>query len=211
MSATAYQYRWSDFCGPAVSRLAVESRSAAGDHPWHCYRPNEGATTAAFGLITATFTSIPVVGLGMEGIAIGQMFPGRADEFVFLRIVGHLVGGKGVGFVAGALFLAEGIVLQVIAYPLLFQIRIILFTPIGTIGDDVLRQAPQLLPDPFQVRHQAARVSRALVHAEANYKLTFRPHLQVIPGLELPILHVIVFHAHESRIDIRLRIAVAAG
>src|SRR5690606_5606187 len=50
-----------------------------------------------------------------------------------------------------------------------------------------------------------------LVQSIVNNKLVFRADLYIITRLELPVFHMIFFHAHESRIRIGLAIAVSAA
>ena len=48
------------------------------------------------------------------------------------------------------------------------------------------------------------------MHAEADHKLVFGTHLDVVACLQLTIPHVVFFHAHEGGIMIRFGIAVAS-
>ncbi|MEZ4990139.1 MAG: hypothetical protein R2824_07000 [Saprospiraceae bacterium] len=50
--------------------------------------------------------------------------------------------------------------------------------------------------------HKDRRINCGLVDGVVNNKLIFRTNLYIIPGLELPVLHMIILHTHEGSIRI---------
>jgi len=86
----------------------------------------------------------------MMRAAIGQALVGRANELVFFGIIGQVLRAEDsfadqFGFVVLLLFAMEGIVFDIIAQLVVFNIGIILFAAIASIGRDVLWQAARLV------------------------------------------------------------------
>ena len=82
-------------------------------------------------LIVAAFAFIAVLGFVLAGVEISQALFVGADEFIGLGVIvkmiraeGMLANDFGVAVVMG--ILVEGVVFEVIAYPVLFEIVIIL-------------------------------------------------------------------------------------
>jgi len=70
---------------------------------------------------------------------------------------------------------------------------------------------PVLLSQGADERLKRVHVAPAGVNAYAGYELGVDAYLDVVAGLELAVAHMVVFHAHESGVRVRLGIAVAAG
>jgi len=98
---------------------------------------------------------------GVAGLAFKvQTLVGRADEFVFLLIVGEVLGQElafadQFGFAEVMSILVKGVVLEVIAQLLFFEVGVVLFTAIACITDDIPGEASQVLAQVFQMRDQA--------------------------------------------------------
>ncbi len=99
---------------------------------------------------------------------------------------------------------------QRLAPAALEDVRVVLLAPVPGIGDDVGGQVEEGF-DLVEERDQRFRVGRVRIDVIGERVLTFGCDLDVVARFQLTVLHVILFHTHERRITVGLRIAVACA
>ena len=134
-----------------------------------------------------------------------------ADVFVLGRIVIPVLGSEVLLAPTVFLLLVEQVVFDISVRSVLLQVGIILFVPIACIRDHGSREMTDPISQLFQMRDQTIDIICFLVDTEPYHELVLCPDLHVVTGLQLPVQHMVFFHAHEGRIVIGLGIAVAPG
>ena len=101
-------------------------------------------------LINALFTLIAILSSTCAGKTIGQALVGRTDELVILLVIRkalvlkHLLVDQ-FRFALFDLFAMEGVVFDIIAQLIGFQVGVVFFAAIARIGDDVPGQASLII------------------------------------------------------------------
>ena len=102
----------------------------------------EGTGVAVGGFIDPDLGLVTIFRFGMARGAVGQVLTGRAGELVPLGVVGEVLGAEQgladqLGFAVFLLFPVEGVIFDIIAQLVLFEINIVLFTAISGISANV--------------------------------------------------------------------------
>ena len=171
----------------------------------------ERAARAAPGLVAGAFGGIPALRSGAHGADTLHVLPHRADVVVAFGIVIQGLRAERVGLVALALLDVEPVVFDIGGDAGLLHETVVLLRAVAGIGDDRARQPVVTAGKRAEGGYQGERVAGVLEQAEVKDELVFRPYLQVVARLGLPVVHRVLLHAHERGVGVGFGVGVAAA
>lgn len=155
----------------------------------------------------------PVAGLRLRLVRSlnVQLASVRAEVGVFVGKVRHVLEATDVvlPFPRLALLVVDG--LDEGLHAVIFEVRVVLFALVAGICNDVLAARPVRLLEFAQEGDKGVGVGRLWADARPEDELGVAAVLDVVGGLELAVLHGVFFHAHEGRVLVGLREAVATS
>src|ERR1700744_228608 len=140
-------------------------------------------------------------------------FASRAAISVGNRVIDKLVGCIQLLLIAFLMTLVpvELIVLYIGGNTFFFQPLIVLFTAVASVSCHIIGLLTVVAEVFLEVRNQRFGISRILVKAVRGDKLIVGADLNIVTGLQLPVSHVILFHAHKRCVPVSFAVAVAVG
>lgn len=136
------------------------------------------------------------------------MLSHRAHIVVFSGVVVHVLDEETVVGIPAFSLGVEHVVLDIGIYPVALHVRIVRFVAVAGVRHDLITLRPVPLPEGVQERYHRPQVRRSPVDAVVGYELVLRGYLDIVSRLGLTVVHRVLLHPHESRVRVRLAVAV---
>ena len=168
----------------------------------------ERATLAVLGLIPADGLLKSVGGLLLPVLNMLHGLTRWADETVPLWFVAEVGGSERILLPVVGLFLVEVVVLDEGLHAFFLCVHVVFLAPVSGVRHGRGRIGPVHFPERVHVLLVGAGIGGRLMDRVVGDELPVGGYLHVVGRLELAVEHVVLLHAHEGGVPVRLGVAV---